>query len=296
MLLYWRSRGFVQGMSRAATSEQPSCSPSWMCSLDRRNNKLFLCLCLTMLSLSVVVWVATTPVSTALPLFVRDVEYRPPTRNDRTKLLVPARELGSDYSLPDKLSLPFRRYIKSGEELRSVEWVTTMHEYLLTLNKSVSPHLNMVFGDYTHRKLILNWLFGAIVALDPPLPNVLVFSLDQKLCDVVLSRMSTVLVTCITAPVETIIAFDHKGQWVTALMGRTLALRLINYWGYDVATYDSDAVILKNPQVLYDDRAQFNLIASASIWPPHISREWGFALCAGVLYIKASSATGRLYI
>ena len=108
--------------------------------------------------------------------------------------------------------------------------------------------------------------------------------------------MSTVPVTCITAPVETIIEFDHKGQWVTALMGRTLALRLINYWGYDVATYDSDAVILKNPQVLYDDRAQFNLIASASIWPPHISREWGFALCAGVLYIKASSATGRLYI
>ena len=152
MLLYWRSRGFVQGMSRAATSEQPSCSPSWTCSLDMRNNKLFLCLCLTMLSLSVVVWVATTPVSTALPLFVRDVEYRPPTRNDRTKLFVPARELGSDYSLPDKLSLPFRRYIKSGEELRSVEWVTTMHEYLLTLNKECQSSLEHgVWGLHTQK-------------------------------------------------------------------------------------------------------------------------------------------------
>ena len=150
----------------------------------------------------------------------------------------------------------------------------------------------MVFGDYLHKHLVLNWLYGALVGIKTPLTSVLVLSLDQLLCDIVDSQASTLPVSCIIAPVGTIIDFDRGGEWITATMVWPLALRLINHWGYDVATYDSDAVILKNPQDLYDQHLNTDLVASASVWPEKIAMKWGFTLCTGALLLKESTAMG----
>ena len=216
---------------------------------------------------------AAEPLSIALPLFLRDIGVRSPGRNkpyrastvrDKTTRFPP-------FSLPEKNSLPFRNYIISVEKLRKVGWVTELHNHLLTLNKSVSPHLNMVFGDYLHKHLVLNWLYGALVGLKTPLTSVLVLSLDQLLCDTVESWAGTLPVSCIIAPFETVMDFHHKSEWLSRLMVRLLVLRLINHWGYDVATYDSDAVILKNPQDLYDQHLDTDLIASAGVWPENIA-------------------------
>ena len=119
----------------------------------------------------------------------------------------------------------------------------------------------MVFGDYLHKHLVLNWIYGALVGIKTPLTSVLVLSLDQLLCDIVDGRAGTPLVSCIIAPFETVMDFDHKSEWLSRLMVRLLVLRLINHWGYDVATYDYDAVILKNPQDLYDQHLDTDLIA-----------------------------------
>ena len=251
-----------------------------------------MCLSLAMLAICVVVWVTKTPISTGLPNLIGDVDDT--RRNYQTLEGQNHRTSSMFVSLPDKNSTPFREYIKSGDELRKVGWVTELHDHLLTLNKSVSPHVNMVFGDYFHRILVLNWIVGALVNLKTPLSNVLVISLDHSLCDIVSNQMYTLPVTCITAPVETIISFERGSDWITATMVRPLVLRLINFWGYDVATYDSDAVILKNPQVLYDQHSDVKLIASPSIWPEDMSEEWGFTLCTGALLLKASSTMGRL--
>ena len=263
----------------------------------RPSIKPFLCLCLVTLSASVFVWMTAKPPSIALPLFIRDIDDRSPEKNKpyRATTLRDKTARVPTFSLPEKNSLPFRNYIISVEELRKVRWVTELHNHLLTLNKSVSPHLNMVFGDYLHKHLVLNWLYGALVGLKTPLTSVLVLSLDQLLCDIVESRASSLPVSCITATFETTMDFDHKSEWQSRLMVRLLVLRLINHWGYDVATYDSDAVILKNPQDLYDQHLYTDLIASASIWPENIAAEWGFTLCAGVLFLKATSPMG-IYI
>ena len=238
----------------------------------RPTNKPFLCLCLVTLSVSVFVWMAAKPLSIALPLFIRDIDDWSPEKN-RANIVNDKTARVPTFSLPENNSLPFRDYIISVEELRKVRWVSELHNHLLTLNKSVSPHLNMVFGDYLHKHLVLNWIYGALIGLKTPLTSVLVLSLDQLLCDIVDSRASTLPVSCITAPIGTIIDFDCGGEWITATMVRPLALRLINHWGYDVATYDSDAVILKNPQDLYDQHLETDLIASASIWPENIGME-----------------------
>ena len=75
------------------------------------------------------------------------------------------------------------------------------------------------------------------------------------------------------------------------MMIRSIILRLINYWGYDVATYDSDAVVLKNPQTLFDNYTH-DILSSASTYPEAAAKVWGFTLCAGAILYRASSATG----
>ena len=226
----------------------------------------------------------------------------------KSKLFIPLQEGGKEEeeevslelpsvapSLPDIYTLPFRNFLKSREELEKVEWLATLHNYLLTLNKSVSPHLNVVNGDYKHRYVMENWIVAAVTKLNPPLHNVLVLSLDKQLCDYISSgnRTGSLDVTCIVASVNSTFSSEVGEYWITGTMTRPVTLSLINYWGYDVATYDSDAVLMKNPQELYEDHPNTHLISSASQWPGYLGNPWGFTLCTGAMLLRTSSAMGE---
>ena len=222
----------------------------------------------------------------------------PELQQDCRSLQVENGERQEDVSpppLPDTYSMAFSHFLKSREELEKVEWLATLHNYLLTLNKSVSPHLNMVNGDYNHRYLMENWIVAAMMILNPPLRNVLVLSLDKELCDYIATGIHTCSldVTCIVVSVNSIFSSEAGEYWETGTMTRPVTLSLINYWGYDVATYDSDAVILKNPQELYEDHPNTHLISSASKWPYYLGKHWGFTLCTGAMLLRASPAMGE---
>ena len=187
---------------------------------------------------------------------------------------------------PETDSIPFRGYIKSREELRRVEWMSQLYDYLQTLSRTESPHVSIVFGDYDHRMIVLNWIVAATVKLEFPLENVVVLSLDRKLCDFLTSCNYTgwLRATCIAAPTQSVLALSSRcgHEWVTAMMIRQIAIRLINYWGYDIASYDSDAVSLRNPKELYDMHPHAHLLSSASTWPHDLGQRWGFTcMCWG---------------
>ena len=195
---------------------------------------------------------------------------------------------------PDHDTLPHHEYLKSSEELKNTTWVADLHHYLMTLNRNVTPHVNLVFADYKHRMLVVNWVVAATLKVKPPLHNVLVLSLDQLLCDYLANAayMTYPLnMTCIAAPLTTILSSKGRESWKTSMMIRSIILRLINYWGYDVATYDSDAVVLKNPQTLFDNYTH-DILSSASTYPESAAKVWGFTLCAGAILYRATSATG----
>ena len=194
-----------------------------------------------------------------------------------------------DVSLvPESLLMPFSNHLKNGEELHKEEWVVKLHSYLLTLNKSVSPHVNMVFGDYKHRRLVLNWITAAVNVIHPPLHNVLVLSLDNLLCELLADK--TMSVGCIAAVSEN--SLFNGESWIKHMRVRNIVLWMINYWGYDVASYDSDAVLLKNPQVLYDERPDIDLLSGSATFPYDVAEKWGFTLCSGTLLYKATLAIG----
>ena len=107
--------------------------------------------CGALLFLCLLGWMLTTPDS-MLPIHFHATGEE--LRRCTPAVPVPNRELSlanQVVPLPDFDLMPFKHFLKSREQLEKVEWLTTLYNYLLTLNKSVSPHLNMVNGDYNHR-------------------------------------------------------------------------------------------------------------------------------------------------
>ena len=68
----------------------------------------------------------------------------------------------------------------------------------------------------------------------------------------------------------------------------------MNHWKYDVVMYDSDAVVLKDPQSLFDSYPGVELVGSAGKGPESIGHIWGRTICTGVLLMRTSPALGRL--
>ena len=74
-------------------------------------------------------------------------------------------------------------------------------------------------------------------------------------------------------------------------------MRLVNHWGFDAANYDTDAIILKNPEPLYYKQYQdSDFIGSYGHSPLDIKQEWGIAICIGAMMIRSSNNTGMTYL
>ena len=155
-----------------------------------------------------------------------------------------------DTSPPLPKTLPYAVLLKPTYEIQKALWTSQLYQFLKSLNHSISPHVNMVFGDSNHTELVLNWIIAAHVRLDPPLHNIMVTSIDQPLCDFLVSKK--VPVTCIAVPPQSFLASTGRETYKQGIKTRLLVLRLINFWEYDVASYDSDAVLLHNPQHFFD--------------------------------------------
>ena len=190
-------------------------------------------------------------------------------------------------------TLPYPIDLKRIDQIQKALWITNLYQFLRSLNKSISPQFNMVFGDSDHKETVLNWIIAALVRLDPPLHNIMVLSIDQPLCDFLASKKLPA--TCIAVLPESFLnmsQYSYNHTYARGIRCRLVVLRLINFWGYDVASYDSDAVLLRNPQPLYDSNPDVKLFAGSDTYPNPISGQWGFSLCAGVLFLRSHPSTG----
>ena len=179
-------------------------------------------------------------------------------------------------------TLPYPTLLKPVSNIQKALWTSQLYQFLKSLNHSISPHVNMVFGDSDHTEVMLNWIIAAHVRLYPPLHNIMVISIDQPLCDFLVSKK--VPVTCIAVPPQSFLACIAPQSYQQGIKTRLLVLRLINFWGYDVASYDSDAILLHNPQHLYDSYPDVQLFAG--------STGGGHTLCGGSIFVKSHHSTG----
>ena len=180
------------------------------------------------------------------------------------------------------------------DDILNLPWVNELHQLLIRTNTSQSPQVNLVVADHHCIELLINWLIAALAKLREPLQNVVVLGLDTQVCDLLHPRN----ITCIHSDPKTFIKVSHEKNYnfnhvFLAPQTRLLVARLINYWGFSFASYDTDAVVLKNPQALYDAHSEVNVIAGAGgHWPDWAMEEWGFSVCLGAVLIRNGPATG----
>ena len=212
--------------------------------------------------------------------------------NDREPKTAPELQPSSNhnnFSVNLYLSMPLPQFTQP--TILKSEWVQLLKEYLGTLK---SKQLSIVTATQEHEVVLLNWLISALVVADPPLENILVLSLSESLANLLQSKGIPVI---LVEP-STVIRDTARNLIRTAFsevhIVRLSFFRLINHWGFDVVMYDGDAIILKNPQPLFDSYPGVELIGSAGKGPDKVFNYWGRTICTGVLLMRASNEMGEL--
>ena len=211
-------------------------------------------------------------------------------------LQVPASPPGSlEIRQPFSLPVPFATLPL--DQILHTEWLQVLKYFLSTLKPDSGP-IAIVSSDYKYSEVLLNWLISALVQVDRPLSNVLVLSLDSSLHALLQGKGFA----CIHVPPEQLLQpavlqiitlTNHIATQVYIL--RLTVMRLINHWGFDIANYDTDAIILKNPEPLYYEQYRdSDFIGSYGHFPLDIKQEWGIAVCTGAVMIRSSIRTGNL--
>ena len=186
------------------------------------------------------------------------------------------------------LQLPYPRATRSLDEILGAGWVPGLWRFVSGLE---SRHVSLCFADSRYTEGVVNWLVSALVAIQPPLEHVLIISLDADLYHLLHHRgINTVFIdphTIIQNSVNLPTNFSHI--WIT----RMVLFRLLNHWGYTVTTYDSDALLVKNPQALFAELEDSHLVGSEGVYPFDLHRQWKSpTLCMGVAIFRASEKTG----
>ena len=164
---------------------------------------------------------------------------------------------------------PLKDYLRGIHPARSVTVIVASNAYI--------PNL-------------LNWLISAKFVSDPPLENVLtiVFSATRTVYEMLAKRG----IPCILVRLKSVVVGWSHGVG-TVWMTRLALIRLLNYWGYDVQHFDTDAVVLRNPQPLFDHYREYDIVGSRGRLSKSDNDMWGFAICMGAVLFRSTPRTGE---
>lgn len=212
--------------------------------------------------------------------------------HNKSRTLITSFENQTDQFFLPSFSLPTPKATLPLTQLVKCAWMTELRDYLTSITRS--PRLvSLVSSDYKYREVLLNWLITAQVKVDKPLSNVLVLSLDKSLHTLLKGKE----IPCVHIPTSCLLRPSLKLTKHVAFtqvhIMRVLVMRLLNHWRYDVANYDSDALILRNPEPRYKELSDCHLIGSVGHFPKQMDKKWGTAVCIGVVMIRASPQTGQ---
>ena len=188
------------------------------------------------------------------------------------------------------LNMPCPGIFLPAEKLLEADWMATLQQFLSGLS---SKQVNFVTANSQYEDELLNWLILVSLSINPPMENVLVLALDSELYDLLRSRR----IPCIFIPTTAIMSPLSKDEHFESVwMIRLGLLRVLNWLGFDAAMYDADALVLKNPQPLFEAHATDIVASMATSWPPKFGRKWGFTLCNGVLFFRSNKRTGIVIV
>ena len=184
------------------------------------------------------------------------------------------------------------KVMRSTDEILSAPWIAELRHMLDTMSSqrgTGKQTVSIVFADLSYLESVLNWLIAARVRLDPPLANTIVFCLSEPLYKILHARD----IPAIYIDPETVTNTNQILFKYTVWMVRFIVYRLLNYLGHNIVSYDADAIVLRNPQKLFEEHQYSDVISSAGKFPFSLSRSWGFTACMGVILFRSTPRMGK---
>ena len=170
------------------------------------------------------------------------------------------------------------------EEIERSQWVASLRRHLASL--AGQKVINLVSSNSQYQDVLLNWLISAVVRSRLDLKSILVISMDLPLH----MRLTNRGIPTVFVPLYRLIRRDTNftKPFDRVMMLRLSVMSLISHWGFDVHNYDTDAVLLRDPQPLYDHFPAVDIIGSVGKIPTNLWEKWNVTICIGVVIFRAS--------
>lgn len=192
------------------------------------------------------------------------------------------------FSIAKDFAFPHYSIYRPVTAVLASRWVFKLKQFLRSIQSS--EPVTITAASYNYLPNLLNWLISAQVVADPPLENVLVVSFDNQLHKLLTRKMNN----SIYVPYTSVLKSPHSLGIGRVWMTRMAVMRLINHWGFDVQQFDTDAIILRNPQPIFELYPKGDVVSQRAILPFELGKgPWGFTMSMGVVLFRASPRTGQ---
>ena len=177
-------------------------------------------------------------------------------------------------------------------DIDNSQWMANLRRHLSTLSGRIKV-INMVTSNLQYQDVLLNWLISAVVRSGLEVDSVLVIAMERSLQ----ARLAQRGIPSVYVPLFKLLKRDTNftKEFDKVMMLRLAVMRLINHWGFDVHNYDTDAVLLRDPQPLYDQLITSDIISSVGRIPPDLMAQWGITICIGVVIIRSNQRTEQYW-
>ena len=186
------------------------------------------------------------------------------------------------------LAMPNSHVLRPLREILKSSWVAEMKTILKNMT---NRQINMVVAESKYMPSLLNWLIAALIKAKAPLENVLIIALDEQLHLFLQGKgIPSVYINRSNVIIPNARLIMYSDVWII----RLTIVRLLHYWGYDIANYDTDAIIFKNIQPVLDKYWYSDVIRSQGIFHWRRWRELRPMFCMGFFLFRSSKKTGEI--
>ena len=170
------------------------------------------------------------------------------------------------------------------KDLSNADWMSNLKRITVHKKQVILLQVTSAFKD-----ALINWLIAAFVTANPPLTDlssviILVFDYPELHNLLTIKGFNSLLLNTTMFLNDSFRAKHRQRVW----LGRMAIIRIMNYWGIEAMSIDVDALVLRNPQVLFKAFPNADIIGSVGVWNnPH------WAVCMGMILFRYNSRIGE---
>lgn len=192
------------------------------------------------------------------------------------------------FTIGKNFTLPHPKIFKEISKVLQLShpWLEQLKVYLASIYPVRTVAITVATEFYTTN--LLNWLISANLVANPPLKHYIVVAFSESVYQLLTKRN----ITSLMVPLKSVVwGWSHGVGRVW--MVRLTIIRLLNHWGYNVQHYDTDALILRNPDSLFNQFPHYDIVGSQGKLPKPFNELWGFAICMGAVLFRSTAKMGK---